>query len=99
MSHSPYWRSFAIIDGSTNPWIQPLQVNNYTYRSDFWYTARVEAVGDRVTAFMNGASMGRVNNMREDPITNKSPFPIDVHAGPGSGVVYFDDIIVIKPAP
>jgi hypothetical protein len=100
MDVAPYWNAFQVID-MQGEWTFPFQVSGFGYRSDYWYTMRIEAVGSRATLYLNGSTMGRANGIREDAISADigGNWEMNVHAGPGAGVMYFDDIVIIQPAP
>ena len=95
LSFSPYWRDFSIIDISGDQWTWPLKLQ-MSFRSDTWYEVRLEAIGPRVNVYLNGNSMGRLHNAREDAARGEHPMGLYVGS---SASVQFDDVIFKVPAP
>ncbi len=92
LSIPPFYSTYQIIDLSQGEWTFPLHTP-MNYKSDFWYTARVEAIGSTIMLYLNDNFMGRLKNVREP----EAPGLFGFFVGTGA-TVQLDDILIKSPA-
>lgn len=92
MSCSPYYDVLDIIDFSNDDdWIWLIQFPT-TYKTNNWYSVRVESTGSNVKFYLDGNLLGRLRDMRV-PATSKR---LKLYVG-SDVTVQFDDILLKAP--